>query len=226
VGPAAAVEHGQDLGAGGRRRRRARRPVVRHAARRVVPLRRWRHELGDRALAVGPPLAPEVERRRRRPARHSFDLRRSPRFALRSPRGVYRRGVDHARRRRDLGMPRHRHAGGVHAARTPVRHDLTGRAPAGPVPQRPRLAVGAAPQRRVPLHRRRRDLDRDRGHAAVEFRLCRRRAPGGSGHRLVRSRRQGRAPHSGFWRTGRQPHPRRRQEFRGSAQRPAAAGRL
>jgi hypothetical protein len=46
-----------------------------------VPLRRRRHELGDRALAVGPPLAPEVERRRRRPARHPFDLRRPARFA-------------------------------------------------------------------------------------------------------------------------------------------------
>ena len=54
-------------------------------------------ELGDGALAVGPSQAQAVDGRRRRPAGHPFDLRRSARFEARVGRGLDRRRLVHAR---------------------------------------------------------------------------------------------------------------------------------
>ena len=54
MGPSDRLEHGAHLGAGGGRRGRARRDLVRDTTGRAVPLDRPRRELADGARAVGP----------------------------------------------------------------------------------------------------------------------------------------------------------------------------
>ena len=72
-----------------------------------------------------------------------------------------------------------------------------GSAPHGAVPRAAGHALGPAPQRRLPLHRRRALLAGDHERAALGLRLRRGRAPARPRHRLVRAGRQGRAARPG-----------------------------
>ena len=91
------------VGARARRRRSARRDLVRHAAGRLVQVGGWRRFMVAQSRAVGRPAARTVVWRRRRSAGHSFDLRRPARFTTREGRRVVRRRVDDARWRQAAG---------------------------------------------------------------------------------------------------------------------------
>ena len=110
----------------------------RHLARRAVPLRRLRRQLAAGALAVGPPRATGMVRRRLRRARHPLDLP-APGERRRAAAGhQLRRRLGHARRRRELGAAGRRHACRLPAAR------------AGRLPEHPGPAPHRACRRRIP----------------------------------------------------------------------------
>ena len=142
---------------------RAGRHLVRHAARRPVPLGRRRRVVGARPAAVGPPAARGVVRRRRRPPRHPLDLRRPARRRARHRRRLVRRRLDHARRRRRRGSSA---AAGMRAEFMPPEQQFEpehpGSAPLAQCRGQPGRALGPAPQRHLPLDRRGRLVDRDR----------------------------------------------------------------
>ena len=133
--------------------------LVRHAAGRAVPFRRRRRVVGAQPAALGRPAPRGMVRRRRRSPRHSLGLRRPARSAPREGRRLVRRRLEHARRRRDLGAHRDGHARRVHAARAAVRAERPGPAHGRAVPRQPGRAVGAAPQRHLPVGRRRGVVD-------------------------------------------------------------------
>ena len=180
---------------------------------RPVPLRRSRRVVATRRVAVEPPDAREVERRRRRSRGDPLDLRRSARSEDRRRRGLERRRVAHARRRRDLGA-RTRRA----CAPTTCRPSR----PSEPENQDP------APRRAVPRRRPhvfwcqhhmgiwRSTDDLATWHQiearAVELRLRGRGAPARSRHRVVRPGALGPEARADRRPGRRDPHARRRQD--------------
>ena len=176
VGPAAAVEHGAHLGACRRRRRRARRHLVRHAAGRPVPLDRSRAELGDgprrcgiipsasSGWAAAPTCRAFIRSASTRAIRSACGSRSRP-AASGSPRTPARAG-----RQRGEGM-RAEHVP-PELTHDPIAQDVHCLVQC---PARAAAHVGAAPQRHLRLLRRGQDVHRDQRRRAVDVRLCRRR---------------------------------------------------
>jgi hypothetical protein len=214
------------LGPRGGRPGRARGALGRDHPRRALPLRRPGGPLGAGAQPVGPARAAGLDRRRLRPARDPLHLRRSARSAPAPLRRLHRRCLAHRRRRRDLGPARQRDVRRVPAAGPAREPQRAGRPPPGPGAQRARRDLGAAPQRRLPDHRRRPGLERGDGHPPLQVRLLGGGPPARARHRLVRAGHQGREAGAGGRGAGGGEDARRRPDLRGAAGGAAAAPRL
>ena len=161
---------------------------------------------------------PGIHSRLRRPARRSARARRR----------LLRRRLDDRRRRRHLELPRRR-ACAPTSCRPSVQLDPNIQDAHRMVqcPGRPRHAVGAAPQRHLPQHRRRAQLAATSNAPArrpsASPSRCTRRTPTRRGS-CPAVKDETRMPVDGQRR--RHPHARRRTDLRRAAQRPAAAARL
>ena len=95
-----------------------------------------------------------------------------------------RRGLALGRRRRDLAPFEHGHRAGVRPRGRAGQPDPTLRPRRPPLARTARAALHAVPRRRLPLRRRRGELDRRRRGPALRLRLPGRRRPRGSRQRL------------------------------------------
>ena len=217
----AGVEAGADLVAGGGAWRR----LGRHAARRPVPFARWRCDLAAGRVAVEPPRAARVVRRRLRRARHPFDLP-APAAAGELLVGISCGGVwvTATAARRGRCRP---------TACAPPTCRPNGRRPEHPRPapdralrRRTRRAVVPASQRHLALDRRRPSWQEIVGAplSSFGFAVAVHPAEPDTAWFVPGSRR--REPRAGRRRAGRQPHARRRPQLRDAARRPAAAALL
>ena len=197
-----------------------------HDPRWAFHLDRSRRKLAARRELVEQARAGRMVRRRLRLSRHPFDLHRPARQPTSHRGDLLRRRLADARRRRELVARGERHARRIHAAGAPRRPEHPGPPPRGAMPRAARSALGPAPQRHLPLHRRRGELARGRREAAREIRLRRGGASERRRHRVVRARAKGRAPRSGRRRAVRGPNARRRQIVSSFAQRIAAGAGL
>ena len=201
----------------------------RHRSRRAVPLRRRRPDVGTGPRACG------TDPERTKWFGGGAELAGHP-LRSASIRATRRSSASPSRAAASGARPTTAqtwevigdgHVRRVHAAGAAGRPGDPGPAPDGPVPGRPGPAVGPAPQRRLPLDRRR----RGRGNRSPDVK------PSGFGFgvavhprdrqdRVVRPGGQGREAHPGGRQAGRDPDTRRRQDVRRALGRAAAGARL
>ena len=134
-------------------RRPAGLALVRHDPRRAVPVEGPRRVLDAERGAVEPAAAQGLDGRRvrrRRASPRSASIRAGP---AHHHRRLHRRRLDHRRWRRDLARLGRWDVCRLLPAERAPRARGAGHPPPGAVPRGAGHAVGAAPQRRVPLHR-------------------------------------------------------------------------